>query len=94
VGAATWLRNQPIHGINSGEAPRVETGSLYPALHRLERQGWVRSEWKQAESKQRVRFYRITTSGKQQLAFDLSKWERIVEAIGSIMRARPEESEI
>jgi PadR family transcriptional regulator PadR len=79
--------------LRSGEVLQVETGSLYPALHRLERQGWVRSEWKQSESKQRARYYRITANGKKQLASDLSKWDRIVEAIGSIMRGRPEENE-
>jgi transcriptional regulator len=78
---------------NSGEILRVETGSLYPALHRLERQGWVRSEWRESESKQRARYYRITASGKRQLASDLNRWEQIVGAIGSIMRGRPEESE-
>src|SRR5271154_6063848 len=57
---------------SSGEVLQVETGSLYPALHRLERQGWVRSEWKQTESNQRARFYRITAAGKKQLASDLS----------------------
>jgi PadR family transcriptional regulator PadR len=80
-------------GFNSGDILRVETGSLYPALHRLERQGWVCSEWKQAESKQRARYYRITPSGKEQLAAHHSKWERMVGAIGSIMRGKPKESE-
>jgi PadR family transcriptional regulator, regulatory protein PadR len=79
--------------LRSGEVLQVETGSLYPALHRLERQGWVRSEWKQSESKQRARYYRITTSGKKQLASDLGRWERIVEAIGSIMHGKPEVGE-
>ena len=79
--------------LRSEEALQVETGSLYPALHRLERQGWVRSEWKQSESRQRARYYRITAAGKKQLAVDLSKWERIVDAIGSIMRGKPEGSE-
>jgi PadR family transcriptional regulator, regulatory protein PadR len=83
---------QALH-TQSGEILRVETGSLYPALHRLERQGWVRSAWKQTESRQRARYYRITASGKKQLASDLSRWERIVTAIGSIMRARPGEGE-
>ena len=77
----------------SGEVLQVETGSLYPALHRLERQGWVRSEWKQTDSKQRARYYRITAAGKRQLASDLSRWEQIVEAIGSIMRVRQGEGE-
>jgi PadR family transcriptional regulator len=79
--------------LRSGEVLQVETGSLYPALHRLERQGWVRSEWKQTESKQKARYYRITPQGKRQLASDLSRWERIVEAIGSIMHGKPEEGE-
>ena len=59
----------------SGEVLQVETGSLYPALHRLERQGWVRSELKQAESRQRAKFYRITAAGKKQLAADHCRWE-------------------
>jgi predicted lysophospholipase L1 biosynthesis ABC-type transport system permease subunit len=63
----------------------VETGSLYPALHRLERQGWVRSEWKQTESNQRAKYYRVTATGKKQLASDHGRWQRMVEAIGAIM---------
>jgi PadR family transcriptional regulator, regulatory protein PadR len=70
----------------SGEVLQVETGSLYPALHRLERQGWVRSEWKQTESRQRAKFYRITAAGKRQLAADQSRWETMVQAIAGIMR--------
>src|ERR1700749_969682 len=54
--------------IKSGEVLQVETGSLYPALHRLERQGWVRSEWGLTESNQRAKFYEITKRGKEQLA--------------------------
>src|ERR1700761_4313809 len=79
--------------VHSGEVLQVETGSLYPALHRLERQGWVRSEWKQSESKQRARYYRITASGKKQLACDLTRWERIVAAVASIMLGPSGESE-
>ena len=79
--------------LRSGDVLQVETGSLYPALHRLERQSWVQSEWKQSESKQKARYYRITAKGKKQLASDLGRWERIVEAIGSVMYGRPEESE-
>jgi PadR family transcriptional regulator, regulatory protein PadR len=76
--------------LRSGEVLEVETGSLYPALHRLERQGWVRSEWKQSESKQRARYYRMTANGKKQSASNLNKWEQTVEAIGSIIDSRPE----
>jgi PadR family transcriptional regulator len=78
---------------SSGEALQVETGSLYPALHRLERQEWVRSEWKQTESNQRARYYRITAGGKKQLAADLSRWEQLVAAIGSVMRGHADEGE-
>jgi PadR family transcriptional regulator, regulatory protein PadR len=79
--------------VRSGDVLQVETGSLYPALHRLERQSWVQSEWKQSESKQKARYYRITAKGKKQLASDLGRWERIVEAIESVMYVRPKESE-
>jgi PadR family transcriptional regulator PadR len=79
--------------LHSGEILQVETGSLYPALHRLERQGWVRSEWKQTESNQRAKFYRITASGKKQLASELNRWEQIVEAVTAIMEREPEGDE-
>src|SRR5271154_6070549 len=70
---------------NSGQMLQIETGSLYPALHRLERQGWVRSDWKQTESNQRAKFYRITAAGKKQLASDLTRWQHMVEVIGTVM---------
>ncbi len=79
--------------LHSGEVLQVETGSLYPALHRLEHQGWVRSEWKQTESNQRANFYRITASGKKQLASDLNRWEQIVGAVSAIMEREPEGDE-
>lgn len=71
--------------LKSGEILQVETGSLYPALHRLERQGWVTSEWKLTESKQRAKFYQITATGKEQLASDHGRWKQMVQAIGSLM---------
>lgn len=74
---------------NSNDVLQVETGSLYPALHRLERQGWVRAEWKISESKQRAKYYRITALGKKQLLADHSRWRRVVEAIAAIMQASP-----
>jgi transcriptional regulator len=77
----------------SGEVLQVETGSLYPALHRLERQGWVRAEWKQTESNQRAKYYRITAAGKRQLASDLSRWEQMVAAVSAIMHRDPEGSD-
>jgi len=71
----------------SNEVLQVETGSLYPALHRLERQGWVNSEWKKSDSNQRAKFYKITTLGKQQLASDYERWGKMVATIEAIMTA-------
>jgi len=73
----------------SSELLQVETGSLYPALHRMERQGWVASEWRMTEQNQRARFYKITAQGKKQLAHSRSKWEAMVAAIGSILNPTP-----
>ena len=80
------------HGIgqairaNSGELLQVETGSLYPALHRLERQGWVASEWGLSENKQRAKYYRLTAAGKKQLSAEQSKWALFVKAITGVMK--------
>ena len=71
----------------SGEVLQVETGSLYPALHRLERQGWVSAEWKKSDSNQRAKYYRITALGKEQLAWDYERWGRMVASIEGIMAA-------
>src|ERR1700735_2482088 len=69
----------------SGEVLQVETGSLYPALHRMERQKWIAAEWRQTEQNQRARYYRITAEGRKQLARDRSKWDAMVAAIASIL---------
>ncbi len=73
--------------LKSNEVLQVETGSLYPALHRLERQKWVKSEWKMTESRQRAKFYQITKKGKEQLAADHARWQAMVRAIGAVMEA-------
>lgn len=70
----------------SGDALQVEHGSLYPALHRLEKQGWIDSEWRTTENKQRAKYYNITRDGKKQLASAESRWNRMVEAIGRVMK--------
>lgn len=74
----------------SDEILRVETGSLYPALHRLERQGWVASDWGQSEQNQRAKYYRITAAGRRQLAQDRAKWETMAAAIAGILGPVPE----
>jgi len=77
----------------TSEVLQVETGSLYPALQRLEKHRWVTSEWKQTESNQRAKFYKLTASGKKQLASEQVRWQQLVEAIASIMNPAQEESE-
>ena len=84
--------SQSIRG-RSGEVLKVETGSLYPALHRLERQGWVTSQWKQTESNQRAKFYRLTPAGKKQLLSEQTRWAQIVDAIAGIMNPVPQGDE-
>ena len=75
----------------SSDVLQVETGSLYPALHRLERHGWIRSEWKNTENNQRAKFYQLTPAGKKQLAAEHEKWTRFTEAIAGLMNPRKSE---
>jgi transcriptional regulator len=77
---------------NSGDVLSVDTGSLYPALHRLERKKWIRSEWKTSENNQRVKEYRLTAAGKKQLLDERTRWEQLSDAIAGIL-ARPGRSE-
>ncbi len=71
--------------MHSGEVLQVDTGSLYPALHRLERQGWIQAEWKVSENRQRARFYRLTAAGKKQLVAERSRWEQLSDAIRGVL---------
>ena len=92
----------PQHGYGIAQAIRagsretlqVDTGSLYPALHRLEREGAVGSEWKVSENKQRVKVYRLTTAGRKKLTQERSRWERLLEAMAGVLDAsrRPSEA--
>ncbi len=77
---------------NSGEVLQVDTGSLYPALHRLEGQKAISSEWKISENKQRVKVYRLTADGKRQLAAERSRWEQLSEAIARTLNPEGEGS--
>jgi len=72
-------------GTHSGDVLRVDTGSLYPALHRLERQGWILAEWKVSDNKQRARFYRLTPAGRKQLLAERSRWEQLSDAIRGVL---------
>jgi len=95
------LRWGPRHGYgiaqmiraSSGETLQVETGSLYPALHRLAKKKWIAADWATSENGQRVRVYTLTAAGRKQLAAERSKWERLTQAIAGLMQPPPEESE-
>lgn len=84
----------PQHGHGIGQAIRaksddalqIEHGSLYPALHRLERKGWLKSEWKPSEANRRAKYYSLTPAGKKQLSAEQSKWDELVKTIARIMK--------
>src|SRR5690349_7427837 len=84
----------PQHGHGIGQAIRtqsddllkIETGSLYPALHRLVKRGWLKAEWGVSQSNQRAKIYRLTAEGKKQLVREESRWMQLVNAIGRIMK--------
>ena len=84
----------PQHGHGIGQAIRlrsegafeIEHGSLYPAFHRLERQGWLSSEWKPSEANRRAKYYKLTPAGKRQLAREQSRWEALVRTVARVMR--------
>jgi transcriptional regulator len=84
----------PRHGHGIGQAIRqrsedvlqVEHGSLYPALHRLEKQGWLESEWRMSEANRRARYYKLTVKGRRQLAAEQSRWKQLVRAVARTMK--------
>jgi transcriptional regulator len=69
----------------SGDVLQVSDGSLYPALHKLEQQGWIEAEWKATENNRRAKFYSLTRSGKKQLARETESWERLAGAISMVV---------
>jgi PadR family transcriptional regulator PadR len=77
---------------DSGERLQVDTGSLYPALHRLERQRFISAEWKTSENNQRTRVYKLTPAGKQQLGSERSRWAELSQAIAGILNSRRREA--
>jgi transcriptional regulator len=84
----------PVHGYGisqriqqvSREALQVQQGSLYPALHRLEKRGWLQATWRESESGRQAKYYRLSGKGRKQLQIEESEWNRLSEAIGLILR--------
>ena len=79
-----WGISQII-GFRSKEALNIKEGSLYPALHRLERQGWIESEWGLSENKRKAKFYKLTRAGKKQLEEETAYWEQFVSAVSLVL---------
>jgi transcriptional regulator len=94
------LSGGPLHGYAvasriqqaSDDFLKVEEGSLYPALHRMERRGWIEAEWGLSEAKRKAKYYRLTATGRAQLKVAAKNWAHIVEAIGGVMGTRPAEA--
>ncbi|HEY7396454.1 MAG TPA: PadR family transcriptional regulator [Gemmatimonadaceae bacterium] len=80
-----WAVSQRIHQI-SGQALTVPQGSLYPALYRLERQGWIKAKWGVTNENRRARFYELTARGRTQLAAEQNAWDQLVAAVGLVLR--------
>jgi PadR family transcriptional regulator, regulatory protein PadR len=88
------LALEPLHGWAislrlksiSGDVLQVTDGSLYPALHKLEQEGWITAEWKQTENNRRAKFYSLTRLGRKQLKAEAANWERLATAISHVVR--------
>jgi PadR family transcriptional regulator PadR len=80
-----WAISERIQHV-SEDVLQVNQGSLYPALHRLEHQNWIEAEWKVSELGRRAKYYRLTTSGRKQLAIETDAWERMQHAVGRVMQ--------
>jgi transcriptional regulator len=79
-----WGIAQRIQQI-SGEVLQVQQGSLYPAIHRLEQQAWIKADWRETENNRRARFYSLTPAGRRQLEKELATWKRLSSAVGLIV---------
>jgi PadR family transcriptional regulator PadR len=88
------IAHEPMHGwaiaqriqLVSKEVLQVQQGSLYPALHRLEQQGWIRSEWGESEHKRRAKYYSLTAAGKKKLGREIEQWDRLSAAITLVIK--------
>lgn len=90
------LALEPLHGWaigqrlkqHSGEVLQVSDGSLYPALHKLEQEGWIKGEWKQSENNRRAKFYSLTRAGRRAFEREAANWERLSSAISWVLALR------
>ena len=90
----TLASNRKLHGYAitariqtvSGDLLRVEEGSLYPALHRMEQAGWLKADWGLTEKNREARFYSLTAAGRKQLAAEEESWSRLTEGVGRVLR--------
>ena len=89
----------PLHGYGvllriqqiSQQRLEIQQGSLYPALYRLEHQGWITSEWGESENKRKAKYYRLTAAGRRRLQAETEKWNRMADVIATILRTTPGE---
>jgi PadR family transcriptional regulator, regulatory protein PadR len=79
-----WAISERLQQI-SREALQVQQGSLYPALHRLERRGWIRAQWATSENNRRAKYYRLTPRGEKQLQAETSAWRKLTAAVGQVL---------
>ena len=80
-----WAIGQRLRQV-SGDILQVSDGSLYPALHKLENEGWIKAEWKATENNRRAKFYALTRPGRRQLELEAANWDRLSAAITGVMR--------
>jgi transcriptional regulator len=81
-----WAISQRIQQLSS-EALQVQQGSLYPALHRLERRGWIKSSWDVSDNNRRAKYYQLTGAGRKQLDRETETWRRLVAAVGQVLES-------
>ena len=81
-GVARWIQS------TTNDALQIEEGSLYPALHRMQRKGWVRADWGLSESNRRAKYYELTSKGRAQLTSEVKAWEHLVQAINLVLNSK------
>ena len=85
-----WAISERVQQV-SDDVLRIQQGSLYPALHRLERRGWIKAQWGTSDNNRRAKYYRLTPAGRRQLKQEVSNWNRTAEMMAGIINTTPEE---